>query len=418
MARAKLHSPAKPSNVLDHALIVRFPGPKSFTGEDVVELHAHGGPAVVKSILSALGSLNGFRMADRGEFAHRAFLNGKLDLSEVEGLKDLVNAETEVQRQLAINQSSGALSSMYERWRTTIVSSMGHMEALIDFAEDEQFEDGVWDNTRNRITDLSASISTFLSDNRRGEILRQGIRTTLFGAPNAGKSSLLNHLAQRSVAIVSPIPGTTRDIVETTVDIAGYPVVVGDTAGIRPASDTQDAIELMGMHRARDRIENETDLRVCVMDLTRALEEQVPASAQAWITDQTLVVLNKADAVSLDVVEAVRSKVGKWTQHVAVVSLTSGQGVLELNQVLAQLLASVYGEAMDRTGAPVLTNARHRAHLEACQAALGRFLDNEHDVVLAAEELRLAATSIGRITGRVDTEAVLDVVFSDFCIGK
>ncbi|KAJ3361729.1 tRNA modification GTPase gtpbp3, mitochondrial [Allomyces javanicus] len=391
-------------------MVVSFPAPRSFTGEDVVELHAHGGPAVVKSILGALAKLRGFRMAERGEFAQRSFLNGKLNLTEVEGIKDLVNAETDAQRRQALRQSEGELGNLYEEWRATIISSMGHMEAMIDFGEDEQFEDGVWESTQSRIHQLRAAINAHLDDGRRGEILRSGIRTTIFGPVNAGKSSLLNYLARRRVAIVSDIPGTTRDVVESLVDVGGYPVLLGDTAGLRAADDP---VERIGIEIAHERLKGETDLKIAVVDVTQPrtqLEELKP-----WLDQATVVVLNKVDKL-----ESGSAMLDEWvrdamqlTPHVVAVSVKSQQGLDQFIRELETLLTDQYG----RQEGPALTNERHRGHLVRCVDHLDRFLA-EQDVVLAAEELRRAAQCVGAITGAVDVEEVLDVVFRDFCIGK
>ncbi|KAJ3375463.1 tRNA modification GTPase gtpbp3, mitochondrial [Allomyces arbusculus] len=349
-------------------------------------------------------------MAERGEFAQRSFLNGKLNLTEVEGIKDLVNAETDAQRRQALRQSEGELGNLYEEWRATIVSSMGHMEAMIDFGEDEQFEDGVLESTQTRIQQLRTAINAHLDDGRRGEILRSGIRTTIFGPVNAGKSSLLNFLARRRVAIVSEIPGTTRDVVESLVDIGGYPVLLGDTAGLRAADDP---VERIGIEIAYERLKGETDLKIAVVDVTKPrtqLKELKP-----WLDQATVVVLNKVDKL-----ESRSNMLDGWvrdakqlTPHVVAVSVKNQQGLDQFIRVLETLLTDQYG----RQDRPALTNERHRSHLVRCVDHLDQFLA-EQDVVLAAEELRRAAQCVGAITGVVDVEEVLDVVFRDFCIGK
>ncbi|KAI9179649.1 mitochondrial splicing system protein [Blastocladiella emersonii ATCC 22665] len=393
--------------LLDRAMVVAFQAPKSFTGEDTVEIHAHGGPAVVKGLLGALAAIPG------------AFMNGKLDLTEVEGLKDLVQAETEAQRQLALRQADGELGRLYEDWRKRIVQSMGHIEAMIDFGEDEQFEDGIWDTTRSRILALRGEIESHLNDGRRGEVIRNGIRVTLFGPVNAGKSSMLNYLARRHVAIVSEEPGTTRDIIETTIDVAGFPVILSDTAGMRAGAGK---VEAVGIQLARQRLASDTDLRIALVDLERDVPRQL-ADLGALVTSDTMVVLNKVDRVSRDdgdatVVDQAVAHCRALTPHVAVTSIAAGDGMDEFVRVLGQLLNSLYGVVVDSGAGPVLTNERQRNHLQSCVQALDRFLAHEDDVVMAAEELRLAALCIGRIGGLVDTEQVLDVIFRDFCIGK
>ncbi|KAI8370135.1 P-loop containing nucleoside triphosphate hydrolase protein [Choanephora cucurbitarum] len=236
--------------VLDRGLVLWFPGPHSFTGEDSVELQIHGGNAVVKSVLDALHAMPHFRMAEQGEFARRAFDNDKLDLTELEGLADLLNAETEVQRRLALRQAEGGLRIPYEQWRTQIIECMATTEAVIDFGEDENIEEGVMDGVIEQVKKLHASISSHLDDHRVGEMVRNGIQVAIVGPPNAGKSSLLNRLAKREAAIVSNVPGTTRDVVEVKLNLGGYPVIVCDTAGLR---ESNDLIELEGIRRARQR---------------------------------------------------------------------------------------------------------------------------------------------------------------------
>ncbi|RHZ83004.1 hypothetical protein Glove_101g25 [Diversispora epigaea] len=238
--------------MLDHGLVLWFPGPNSYTGEDIAEFHIHGGTSVVRGVLDALGSIEGFRHAECGEFTHRAFDNDKLDLTEVEGIADLLNAETEAQRRLALRQAQGGLKHLYDTWRQQLIENMAFVEAVIDFGEDENIEDGVLNQVNERIKHLVSIIQNHMNDNRRGEILRDGIHVTIMGPPNVGKSSFLNYLAQRQAAIVSPIPGTTRDIIEISLNIGGYPIIIGDTAGLRKSDDI---IEMEGITRAKNMYE-------------------------------------------------------------------------------------------------------------------------------------------------------------------
>jgi tRNA modification GTPase len=287
MTLARLSDP-RDKRLLDEALAAWFPGPDSFTGEDVVEFHLHGGRAVIAAILETLAALPGFRPAEPGEFTRRAFEKGKLDLTAAEGLADLVNAETEAQRRQAFRQMQGELGALYESWRNRLVRALAHLEASIDFS-DEELPAGLLDGIAREATELRATIAAHLDDRRRGERLRDGIHVAILGAPNAGKSSLLNRLARRDAAIVSEIAGTTRDVVEVHLDLGGYPLVVADTAGLR---DGGDPIEREGVRRARLRAE-EADLKLAVFDA--ALWPAVDASTARMVDDSTIVVLNKTD---------------------------------------------------------------------------------------------------------------------------
>ncbi|ODN03538.1 tRNA modification GTPase GTPBP3, mitochondrial [Orchesella cincta] len=232
----KLYDPMS-DKVIDHGIVLWFPGPKSFTGEDSCEFHVHGGPAIITTLLRSIGNVPGCRMAEPGEFSKRAFLNGKMDLTEVEGLGDLISAETEMQRAQALNQMSGSLGSLYESWRDRIAKCLANAEAFIDFGEDENIESDILVRVEIEIESLVEEMTNHLKDQRKGERLRNGVRIAILGKPNVGKSSLLNLLCKRDVAIVSSIPGTTRDIVESCIDLRGYPVVFADTAGIRSSPD-------------------------------------------------------------------------------------------------------------------------------------------------------------------------------------
>ena len=384
------------ANLIDDGLVLWFPAPASFTGEDVAELHLHGGRAVAQGLAEALGRL-GLRPAEPGEFSRRAFLNGKLDLTQAEAMADLVAAETSAQRRQALRQMEGGLSRLVEAWRSRLIGALAHLEAVIDFAEDG-IPDGLLERVTAEVDDLAGVLESHLADNHRGEHLRDGIHIAIIGAPNAGKSSLLNRLAGREAAIVSGTAGTTRDIIEVHLDLGGWPVVVADTAGLR---DAACAIEVEGVRRALARAET-ADLKLAVFDGV-ALD---PATL-ALIDDSTLVVINKTDLITgpAPALVAGRSALS--------VSARSGEGMDDLVTALGEAVAVRFTVG----GAPVLTRARHRKAVEDCVAALRRF-DRDGEIELGAEDLRLAARALGRIGGRVEVDEVLDTIFREFCIGK
>lgn len=390
----------KTGEALDDALVLRFTAPRSFTGEDVVELHLHGGRAVVAGVVEALSALPGLRVAEPGEFTRRAFENGKLDLTEAEAVADLVDAETSAQRRQALRQMEGALGKLYDGWRERLTRSLAHIEADIDFP-DEDLPSGVSDAARPVLDTLAAEIDAHLDDRGRGERLREGLHIAIIGAPNAGKSSLLNALARREAAIVSAHAGTTRDVIEVHLDLGGYPVVLADTAGLREAA--ADEVEEEGIRRALDRAAR-ADVKVAVFDAT-ALPALDPATI-ALLDKDTVVVLNKTD-----VVDAVVPTVGGW--EAVAVSARTGAGLHELERRLTAFTA----DRLAGNGAPALTRARHRSALEECRDALRRALTAPLPELMA-EDVRLASRALGRITGRVDVEDLLDVIFRDFCIGK
>ena len=385
---------------LDRGLAAWFPGPHSFTGEDVAELHVHGGVAVVSAVLAGLAGLDGLRLAQPGEFARRAFENGKMDLTAAEGLADLVNAETEAQRRQALRQLQGELGALYEGWRGRLLRALAHHEATIDFS-DEDLPEEMEGAVRGDVAALEGEIAGHLADDRRGERLREGVRLAIIGPPNSGKSSLFNLLARRDAVIVSETAGTTRDVVEMRMDLGGYPLVVADTAGLR---ETADGIEREGVRRA-ERQGAAADLKLAVFDGAVGAWKD-PATA-ALVDADTLAVINKRDlgepAPPLEV----------NGREVRAISVHRGDGIEGLIRELSE-------EGADRClsgGSPLLTRARHREALGECREALGRFAAAGSSE-LAAEDLRLAARALGRITGRVGVEDILDVIFEDFCIGK
>jgi tRNA modification GTPase len=389
--------------LVDHALVLFFPGPDSFTGEDVVEFHLHGGRAVVAAALGVLCAIPGIRPADPGEFSRRAFENGKMDLTEAEAIADLVDAETSAQRWQALRQMDGELGELYKGWADRIKYALAFIEAEIDFADEDIPED----ITKDRLKDMKAltqEMETHLNDRHRGERLRDGFMVALLGAPNAGKSSILNKLARREAAIVDPTPGTTRDIIECQLDLGGYPVTFADTAGLR---ETADAIENEGVRRALQRAE-QADLKILVFDGTK--DPHLDASTWGLRDENAFVVINKIDQAAVPQVLC-----ADLTQEprVAFVSAKTGEGLSELIEILVSELGNRYAA----TSAPALTRTRHRLAVQEALDHLGRALLVEQSE-LCAEDLRLAMRAIGRITGRVDVEDLLDVIFSSFCIGK
>ena len=374
-------------DLIDTGLVLFFAAPHSYTGEDSAEFQIHGSRAVAAALLQTLRRLPGFRLAEPGEFTRRAVENGRLDLTQAEAVADLVNAETKVQHRLALRQLGGHLAGIYEAWRARLINAAAWIEAGIDFA-DEDIPPEAAETSRAALCGLLHEIQAHLQDGRRGELLREGLHVAIIGPPNAGKSSLLNALAQRDVAIVSDIPGTTRDVIEVRLDLGGYPVILADTAGLR---DSEDRIEQEGVRRARARAEA-ADLRVLVLDGVMPAQPDVPADIVVW---------NKADLVS-----------GRM-EGLLWVSARTGEGLEKLIRQLAKAAA----ERLELPEAPVLTRARHRVALEEAAHSISASLETA-EPELAAEHLRLALRSIGRITGRVDLDELLDVVFRDFCIGK
>ncbi len=381
--------------LLDRGLAIYFAAPSSFTGEDVVELHIHGGRAVTAALLDALTEVQGMRPADPGEFSRRAFLNGKLDLTEAEAIADLVDAETRAQQRQALRQLDGALGRLYESWRHDLLRALAHLEADLDFP-DEDLPDGVADRTRPELERVGRAIKDHLTDNWRGERLRSGLEVAILGAPNAGKSSLLNALARRDAAIVSDIAGTTRDVIEVHMDLGGYPVVLADTAGLR---ETADRIEDEGVRRALARAER-ADLKLLLYD-GFGWPNRDAATAALVDTDAIEVVTKcdlEPDLAALD--------------RPLPISTVTGDG-------LSPLLARVTDAVAERLAGsePALTRARHRNALIDASSSLER-AQSAPAPELVAEDVRMAVRAIGRITGRVDVEDLLDVIFRDFCIGK
>ena len=410
---ARIRDPAD-GDVIDEALALWFPAPHSETGQDMAELQVHGGQAVIAGLLGALGRIEGCRPAEPGEFTRRAFLNGRLDLTEVEGLADLIAAETPAQRRQAFRQLKGVIGDQADAWRRKIIETLALVEARIDFSDEPDVSEDLIGPALNAAQQLRSMIATSLADGGRGERLRDGLVVAIAGPPNAGKSTLLNRLARREAAIVSPHAGTTRDVIEVHLDLAGYPVTLLDTAGIR---DSDDPVEREGVRRALARAAA-ADLVLWVID---PLEGQrlTENTSEKLVKTETWTVLNKAD-LAVDKLwincESPSTALTETSTKTFAISALTGSGIEPLIGAL-----SAYAEAyFASTESALVTRARHRHALEETVAALDRALAvgaSGHEELIA-EELRAAGTTLGRLTGRVDVEDILDVIFRDFCIGK
>ncbi|HEY0223564.1 MAG TPA: tRNA uridine-5-carboxymethylaminomethyl(34) synthesis GTPase MnmE [Pseudolabrys sp.] len=429
---ARVRDP-RSNEIIDEALALWFPAPHSETGEDTAELQLHGGRAVIAAVLDALSHIEGLRPAEAGEFTRRAFENGKLDLTAVEGLADLVGAETQAQRRQAFRQMKGLLGGRAETWRQRLIQALALVEARIDFSDEGDVPENLVAPALAIARELEGEIAAALADGGRGERLRDGLVVAIAGPPNAGKSTLLNRLAKREAAIVSPYAGTTRDVIEVHLDLGGWPVTLLDTAGIR---ETDDPVELEGVRRARE--------RAAAADLVLWVVDPGSHPEKSTVTSKKWLILNK-----IDLLLPLSNKTEHKTQFI-----TSNEQVLRSNDPLKSMvnkeladnnepefnsndlefsLSASTGQGLDGllgnlaryaenflAGAEqaVVTRARHRYALEEALAALRRALAGGLGEDLLAEELRVAASALGRLTGRVDVEDILDVIFRDFCIGK
>ena len=402
--RRNLWASGAGGELLDEALVIWFPAPHSFTGEDVVELHIHGSKAVAVALARELSDVCHLSLAAPGEFTRRAFDHGRLDLTEVEGLADLIAAETEAQRRQAMRQASGALQQLYDGWRDTLIHALARLEAAIDFP-DEDLPPDLVPQVDRVMREMAAAIGDHLADDHRGERLRDGLSVAILGAPNAGKSSLLNRLARREAAIVSAQAGTTRDVIDLHLDLGGYPVTLADTAGLR---DTADAIEAEGVKRALARAAS-ADLKLLVLDGSTLGTTQplIDHTAAPLIGDDVLLVLNKADIAS-------KAPPAEIDGHAVLpVSAKTGAGI----ETLIEVLTTTAATRMSLGATPALTRERHRLALQRVEAALQRGVLARLPE-LKGEDLRHAVQALGEITGRVDIEDILDVIFREFCIGK
>ncbi|KXO79232.1 tRNA uridine-5-carboxymethylaminomethyl(34) synthesis GTPase MnmE [Brucella anthropi] len=381
---------------IDRGLVLFFPGPNSFTGEDCAEFHLHGGKAVVEKLLSEMGELPGCRIAEAGEFTRRAFSNGKMDLTIAEGLADLIAAETEGQRRLALQVASGTQRELYTEWRQRLLRARAFIEAELDFADESDVPGSVSEQVWQSLALLKREIENHVASGKRASMLRDGLHVVIIGAPNVGKSSLLNFLAGREVAIISEEAGTTRDLLEVKLDLGGIPVYVTDTAGLR---ETDSSVEKIGIERARARMAD-ADLVFLLEDMSDPIEVT---------PDETSAILwrigTKADLKG-------EPSSGNWSYRI---STKTGEGLDELLNALQSFAEAQIGQIEDA----VPTRQRHINLLRSTVAEIDRAINGTNlPLELRAENMRLASQHLGRITGDVDVEEILDVIFSQFCIGK
>ncbi|MBU6463092.1 MAG: tRNA uridine-5-carboxymethylaminomethyl(34) synthesis GTPase MnmE [Bradyrhizobium sp.] len=401
---------------IDEAVVLWFPEPASATGEDVAEFHVHGGRAVLAALAAALSALEQMRAAEPGEFTRRAFENGKLDLTEAEGLDDLIHADTDRQRRRALRQLKGMLGDKARDWRARIIEASAWIEAGIDFSDEGDVSDELLAPTRAQIVALLGEIQEVLAAQGKAERLRDGLVVAITGPPNVGKSTLINQLARRQVAIVSPYAGTTRDVIEVQLDLDGYPVTVIDTAGIR---ETDDPVEQEGVRRARARAE-EADLVLWLID-TPAANHGYDAGTPRWILRNKIDLDSQSVAARCpatgvpDAMESTAANRGEVGTTLFEISAARGDGIQALISALVIFAQDFFGQGEGG----FITRARQRSLLEQTAASLQRCISMfDQGEEFAAEDLRAAAYALGRLLGRVDVEDILDVIFRDFCIGK
>ncbi|MFT6106400.1 MAG: tRNA modification GTPase [Rickettsiales bacterium] len=390
----------KDGKILDQALITFFKNPHSFTGEDVAEIAIHGSIYILDQITKSLLELTNVRLAEAGEFSKRAFLNEKMDLVQAEAIVDLIESETEAQHNQALRQMQGELGKIYEDWRHEMIAVTANIEAFIDFP-DEDLPQNIIDDLESRVGNLNRQIKEHLNDNRRGEKIRQGLSLAIIGAPNVGKSSLINYLAKSEIAIVSEIAGTTRDVIDVHLNIAGASVIISDTAGIR---ETENSIEKEGVKRALKKAEL-ADLKIFVSDLN-GLDD----FDNNLIDSKTILVINKIDLTKIDF-EKIKSI--KLNHQPILISLKEKTNLDILLEELEKKVKDLAGSS----SSPLITHARYRHSLEKIVENLEKFSLSKN-IEFAGEDLRLAIREIGKITGRVEVDDILDVIFSGFCIGK
>ena len=390
------------SELIDEGIIIWFPGPESYTGEDMAEFHVHGGKAVILAIQNQISRIENCRLAEPGEFTKLAFQNGKINLLKAESIADLISAETEIQRLQAVKIMQGKSSDKFNELRERLIKILSYVEAKIDFPDEDLPEDKI-KQIRNNSSKVLFEITKILNDQKVGEIVREGFKIAIVGPTNAGKSSLLNNLANREVAIVSEIAGTTRDVIETHLNIDGYPVVISDTAGIR---ESKDEIEKKGIKLSLKKAEK-ADLKLVVVDARNIV---LSGFLNDLLKDNAILVINKSDLLK----EKLHSEITKF-KHVLI--------SLKINSNIEKLISEIKNNLKNKfifDEDILITRERHRQHLMQCSDHLKRFLqkNDKKDFDKAAEDLRLATRHLGMIVGKVDVEEILGSIFNDFCIGK
>ena len=390
------------SELIDEGIILWFPGPESYTGEDMAEIHVHGGKSVVMALQKEIAKIKNCRLAEPGEFTKLAFQNGKINLLKAESIADLISAETEIQRSQAVKIMKGKSSEKFNELREKLLKLLSFVEAKIDFPDEDLPEENL-KKIKKDSSYVLTEINKILNDQKIGEIIREGFKIAIVGPTNAGKSSLLNNLSNREVAIVSEIAGTTRDVVETHLNIDGYPVIISDTAGIR---DSKDEIEKKGIKLSLNKAEN-ADLKLVVVD---AKNIDLSGFLNDLLKNNAILVVNKSDLLK----EKLDSEISKLN-HV-LISLKDNLNVDELISKIKSNLKNKFISVEDI----LITRERHRQHLEQCAEHLRNFSDknNKKDFDKAAEDIRLATRHLGMIVGKVDVEEILGSIFNDFCIGK
>lgn len=387
--------------LLDKCLLLYFKAPHSFTGEDVIELHTHGSRAVIAAVMDSLAQIDGYRLAEPGEFSKRAFYNGKMDLTEAEGLADLIDAETAEQQKYAVRQMDGGLKDLYEGWRKTLVGILAHLEAYIDFP-DEDIPQDIVSGMQNTVFKLIEDVKKHLRDDTVGERLREGFRVAIIGAPNAGKSSLLNQIARREAVIVSDIAGTTRDAIDIHLDLGGYPVMFTDTAGLR---ETAEEIERKGIAVAHDKA-RQADLVIYLFDASKDSAQDIEKYKKEF-ADKLLVVANKRDKLSSEQIA------GLQKSGCLVISAKQNLGTDKLLENIKEHISARFTSGSGL----LISRRRYREALQNTVELLQNF-GFDKEIELTAEDIRLAAREIGKITGRIEVDEILDKIFGSFCIGK
>ena len=390
------------SELIDEGIIIWFPAPESYTGEDMAEFHVHGSRAVIQAIHNSISQIENCRLAEPGEFTKTAFQNNKINLLKAESISDLISSETEIQRQQAIKIMSGASSAKFNSWREGLLKILSNIEAKIDFPEDD-LPNNMLKNIKQKSSKIKSEIIKVLNDQKVGERIREGFRIAIVGPTNAGKSTLLNYLSQREVAIVSEMAGTTRDVIETHLNIDGFPVIISDTAGIR---DSKDEIEKKGIKLALKKAED-ADLNIVVIEPKNA---HFTGFLKDIISDKSILVVNKSDL-------GVDDLIGKFEKHNPIfISLKKEKNLQKLISEIKNKLKNKFINFQD----VLITRERHRQHLEQCVSHLDDFENKNEtqDFDKAAEDLRLATRHLGIIVGKVDVEEILGSIFNNFCIGK